>query len=297
MRKSTYILVSVFAVVIVALLMFTYSEEITELKYKGYVDNYIENLEQADVLHMAENYIFTPPMDGTWYSGTNLVYHACGGIDGVDYSNSREAMDQTLEAGNKVIEVDFMFTGDGRLVCVHDWKLLGFSEIPSYSEFMSAPVYGRYTPLDAEAIVEYMMENPDIRIVLDTKEEQLQDVVAYIVGLCNGDTSVIDRLIVQVYAAGQKAEVQEVYEFPDTNFAFSPYKVPYTTNEMLNVCYDENIYVVIWPSKNDNYGSFVSHGLIVYIYTVNRLDQWDNYTADGVTGVYTDFLTEDVIGG
>ncbi|MCK4824891.1 sulfatase-like hydrolase/transferase, partial [bacterium] len=50
------------------------------------------------------------------------VAHAGGGIRGKTYTNSLDALDQNIENGFLYFELDFSFTKDGRLVCIHDWK-------------------------------------------------------------------------------------------------------------------------------------------------------------------------------
>ena len=58
------------------------------------------------------------------------IIHAAGTLSGVDLegnvrtydgSNSLEGLKQCVEAGCKVIEIDFNFTADGELACIHDW--------------------------------------------------------------------------------------------------------------------------------------------------------------------------------
>ena len=55
------------------------------------------------------------------------IYHAGGGIIGPDgqiynYTNSMEAFQQSLDRGVKFVELDFRFSTDGELVCIHKWN-------------------------------------------------------------------------------------------------------------------------------------------------------------------------------
>lgn len=53
----------------------------------------------------------------------DYVAHAGGDLDGRGhYRNSIEALDASYAAGHRTIEVDFLRTTDGDLVCAHDWK-------------------------------------------------------------------------------------------------------------------------------------------------------------------------------
>ena len=51
-----------------------------------------------------------------------LIAHAGGGINGLTYMNSLEAIDLNYSLGLRYFEIDFSWTNDDRLVCIHDWK-------------------------------------------------------------------------------------------------------------------------------------------------------------------------------
>ncbi len=51
-----------------------------------------------------------------------LIAHAGGGINGLKYTNSLEAMEQSIEHGFKMIELDLLISSDRRIVAVHDWN-------------------------------------------------------------------------------------------------------------------------------------------------------------------------------
>ena len=52
-----------------------------------------------------------------------MILHA-GGVtpEGVTGSNSLEALEHSYENGFRLLELDFSWTCDGELVCVHDWN-------------------------------------------------------------------------------------------------------------------------------------------------------------------------------
>lgn len=50
------------------------------------------------------------------------VAHAGGGIYQKTYTNSYEALDYNAKSGFQYFELDFSFTKDNRLVCLHDWE-------------------------------------------------------------------------------------------------------------------------------------------------------------------------------
>ncbi len=50
------------------------------------------------------------------------IAHAGGGINGITYTNSYEALDLNYGLGFRYFEIDFTYTTDQKLICLHDWK-------------------------------------------------------------------------------------------------------------------------------------------------------------------------------
>ncbi len=104
-----------------------------------------------------------------------LIAHAGGEIDGHIYTNSLEAVQQSIKNGYKFLELDLALTADSILVSVHDWT--EFNEItgnphkkdtiPSYEEFSQRVIYGKYTPLTAEQINEIFLNDETLYLVTD----------------------------------------------------------------------------------------------------------------------------------
>lgn len=59
-----------------------------------------------------------------WFADYPLIHHAGGGIEGNTYTNSVEALENTLRKypDKCVVEIDFLRTSDGELVCCHGWE-------------------------------------------------------------------------------------------------------------------------------------------------------------------------------
>ena len=245
---------------------------------------------------------------GEWFQKTNLISHACGGIDGITYTNSREALELALENGHRCIEVDFAFTTDEKLVCVHDWEQFG-TMVPgqdwerqgslqgcAYDYYQNLKICGRYSPLSAEELVAYMEQYPELYVMVDTKYD-LQQVMTALVKLAPTD-EIRNRLIIQVYAPGEKQAVRSIYPFPEENFLLTLYKLGIDAAEdILPICRDDNIPVVTAPLgslSRKTLEELREKNLVIYEHTENRLDQARIVMDSGVRGVYTDFLTPDL---
>ena len=293
-RKVIVPVSAVLCVLLLAAAVFKYAEEIVSFKQRLYERN--ESQETQDTPASAVDHTFVEPRSyrgDEWFVDMPLIYHACGGIDGLDYTNSREALDQTLaSAGPKaLVEVDFSFTSDGRLVCVHKWADLGVDAPLDYNEFRSFKVYGKYTTLSAADILGYMERYPDLYIVVDTKEPLL-DVMRELIELSAG-SDVLDRFIIQLYHAGEKAQIQAMHSFPEDHYLYTVYKTGNNPEYVLGICQEENISVVTLPHSffSDSWQVFIDNGFILYAHTVNRPDIGRALMAAGIFGLYTDFLT------
>ena len=237
-----------------------------------------------------------------WYTASRLIYHACGGLDGFMYTNSREAMEHTLSEGNRLIEVDFLFTADGALACVHRWE--EFSEDgnpPVLEDFLRQKFEGMYTTMSARDIIDYMERYPALYIVVDTKERDLPVVISELAALCDSDPSILNRFIIQVYGRNMKEKLIDIFPFKDENILFSCYKFgPERYYEILNICRDDNISIVTVPYcslESDTVQKFLDRGILLFEHTVNLPEEARAALDRGIYGIYTDFLTTGEIDG
>lgn len=109
------------------------------------------------------------------FAQPKAIAHALGAIGGHTYSNSREAMISSIEKGYKFLEVDIDSTSDGVFIASHDWT--GFNIITdhselldsllSFAEFSERKIYGEYTPISIQEIVDTLKNHPDVSIVTD----------------------------------------------------------------------------------------------------------------------------------
>ena len=60
--------------------------------------------------------------ESQWYDNGKIIVHALGEIDGVTYSNSKEAMENSYYNGKKLLECDLLMTSDNQVVACHDWE-------------------------------------------------------------------------------------------------------------------------------------------------------------------------------
>ena len=92
-----------------------------------------------------------------WYDTDNVVAHALGSIEGIAYTNSKEALVNSYQNGFRLFECDLIMTSDGQIVACHDWDFWNRETagkvfengdvIPTLDVFMSHKIMGKYTPV------------------------------------------------------------------------------------------------------------------------------------------------------
>lgn len=105
---------------------------------------------------------------------SELIAHAGGGVE-VPYTNSREALENSIALGYRYIEFDLLFTADSVLVAAHDWALFneqtGFAHkkdtAPTYADFSSRRIMEKYTPLSAADINTVFESDTTLYLVTD----------------------------------------------------------------------------------------------------------------------------------
>lgn len=303
MKKKHKIVIHGIALMILALFVVEYVEEIRTLKLDIYhgLKTITEQTQSTEY-----NYIddVEPIVDNgeAWYQRCSLIHHAGGGIEGNTYTNSKEAVEQTLKEnpGACAIEMDFLLTSDEVLVCAHRWKdsYWQCEETPTLEEFLSWKIQGKYTPLTAEMLIEIMAENPDMYLITDTKEvpdRSLKYVIGKLLDLCEGDQSLLDRIVVQIYYGEEKREIQESYPLKDSQFVITTYlHWKDFSPELALMCSTERIGVIATPTSRgvdaESMAMMKEKGYRFYVYTVNRIDEAQGEKARGVDGLYSDFL-------
>ncbi|MCL2415588.1 MAG: hypothetical protein FWD01_02140 [Defluviitaleaceae bacterium] len=144
--------------------------------------------------------------------GLALIAHAGGGIDGYPGSNSLEAMQNSGALGFRYIELDMLPTTDGKILLNHDWNTISnripgiFNGNMSHSDFMNHRIFGKFTPVDLDMLIEFLKENPAVRIITDTKDTNY----AALYAIAEFFPEYRHRFIPQIYAFGDISLVRDL---------------------------------------------------------------------------------------
>src|SRR5690606_24652405 len=113
-----------------------------------------------------------------------MIAHAGGGYKGVAYTNSIDALEASYQAGFRYMELDFSWTSDGRLVCLHGCDktfITVFNQktkgpVP-YADFKQlVKEHADYKPCTLASLSAWLKNKPEVKIITDIKYDNLKDI-------------------------------------------------------------------------------------------------------------------------
>lgn len=226
----------------------------------------------------------------------SVIRHACGGIDGMAYTNSKEALEQSILSGCGAVEIDFRFSSDGVLVCAHDWDDIGLKKAPKAKAFKNHKINGIYTTMTAETALK-KLAGTKIFLIVDTKEKDTASVykeIDRILSSIKGGTKYKKKVVPQIYSQDEYDILNEIYSYK--RWILTLYKLKPGSaaeyKELAEFCKEKGIRTVTIPknkvtAKRVSY--FTDKGIRVATHTVNGEEEWSRLEGLGVAVFYTDF--------
>ena len=224
------------------------------------------------------------------------IAHAGGGIDGETYTNSYEAMDHNVLKGYRYFEIDFTFTSDGKLVCLHDWrhsfkKWFGFqtSEKASLETFeFLARNASKYRMCTLNGLASWMLDHPSVVLVTDVKEDNVKALSI----IRNKIADASARVIPQVY---QPENFRAIKRMGFQAMIWTLYRYTGSTEEILQwVDRFEQPFAVTMPKAKAIHGlglELEKKNIPTYVHTVNDDSEAVTLANEyGINEIYTDFL-------
>lgn len=224
-----------------------------------------------------------------------LIAHAGGGYEGKSYSNSINALEENK--GNfDFFELDLRMTSDGHFVCIHDWdgsseRQLGqsFDEPPTLEEFrLINEVIELSQNCDEETLANWLMSNPDKKIVTDGKgdsERILERIVSDF-------PEIVPQVVPQVYFPAELslARTAGYEEIILTLYKWMPGAAD--LSNFLNSS-GEDLFALTFPKGSADTYTDVSHsfGIPACVHAVNDEDEAKQFFDSGINCFYTSFIT------
>lgn len=263
-------------------------------------------------------FVFVKNRDNELHNQENedfeLIAHAMGSIDGVSYTNSKEAFEYSyIERNIRIYECDLVMANDGKIVLRHDWEMKDFQQridedhFPDTQEFLSASIYDKYTALSFEDLLSLLVKYPDITIVADGKAFDIEAVRMLFAELDKeisnfseknklNKEDIIKRFIIEVHNEDMYNYISSKYSFDE--YIFSLYsrwdgEDLYELEKICLFCKRNNIKKIsMW---NYLYNELVvsvadRFDISIILHSVNDYVSANYYKNCGVAGIFTDEL-------
>lgn len=224
------------------------------------------------------------------------IAHAGGGLQNLTYTNSYQALESNLQKGFEYFEIDFVFTSDGHLVCLHDWnrnfeRTFGFStDQPLTLEAFErlAQKNERFTNCTLSGLRAWMHEHPSAIIVTDVKQDNVKALRLIAKQLPDSAR----RVIPQIY---YPENFQVVKEMGFEQIIWTLYRIRIGNAQVLKR--SENWprpFAITMPKKRAQSllpTELSARGIPTYVHTINSAEEMNQFLNElGVQEIYTDFL-------
>lgn len=209
-----------------------------------------------------------------------FISHSGGGIDGYEYTNSREAWDLSYANGNRIIDADLFFTPDSQIVLRHS----------------NEDVRENYTEMTLSDMITYMAGHEDLFVSTDVKGREIEKVYRMLVEEARrqGQEVVLKRIISSLYEEEDYNTVTGIYPFE--HFSMRQYiYAPKNYYELAKFCTEHNIGIVMLSecySHDEGVQQLVAKGIRVFAAVVDDAARFSTLQSLGISGCCTNLLRE-----
>lgn len=226
------------------------------------------------------------------------IAHAGGGIEKKAYTNSYDALNLNIKKGFTYFELDFSFTQDEQLVCLHDWadsfkRSFGFStdRKVTLAEFKTlVQEKSRFQKCTLDGLSLWLEENPSAFIITDVKENNYKALQLIAATIKNSEQRVIPQVydpnnFVKIKKLGYKQIIWTLYRYQGDEQSILDWVK--TFEPPLAVTMPKQRAVTALPLKLQELD------IPTYVHTVNSNGEKENFfIKHHITEIYTDFLAQ-----
>lgn len=188
--------------------------------------------------------------------------------------------------------MDFSWTGDRELACVHDWGSwygpeVGEGTMAQFDEIRSSQ-YG-FTSMTLDHLAQWLREHPDVLIVTDIKEDNVEGAAL----IAQRYPDLMDQFIIQIY---HYDEYHPVVMLGFRKIILTVYQMQWEekTNqaELGEFIRSHRLVGLTFPEvllELPMYGDMsFAEEVPLYVHTVNDGELQKKYLDMGISGIYTD---------
>ncbi len=210
------------------------------------------------------------------------------------YTNSLEALENAYWLGHRVVEIDFNWTTDGKLVALHGWRDKVSADIVdgqplSLEQWLHTSVYKDFTPMWLGSVAGFLESHPHLYIVTDVKENNVEAAQV----IAEEYPELMDRFIIQIY---RDSQYDKVHDLGFDNIIYTLYDVDKElkadVNHWIKFAQAHPLlgytYPDTWLEVEGYTQKMLETGVPLFTHTINKPEQAEKCYADGLTGIYTD---------
>jgi len=223
------------------------------------------------------------------------IAHAGGQIGNTTYTNSIDALNVNYDTGFRIFEMDFSFTSDQQLVCLHDWEE---SFERSFGRRRQAPVTllefeqlvrdrSEYNKCTLASLMQWFSAHPQAILVTDVKERNL-DALAVI---SSSYPQFIDRVIPQIY---QPDEYSVARDLGYKRIIWTLYLYPGSASTVLRNAQTMDLWAITMDTNRADQRlglDLDSIAMPSYVHTINDFADYLYFKSVGIDEIYTDNLS------
>lgn len=220
------------------------------------------------------------------------IAHGAGRVNGEAISNSFDALQANLTDFD-VFEIDFNWTDDGELVCIHDWNeslanRFGDQDAKlSHAGFVQALSESPNRPrnCDIDGLAGWMRANPDKKIVTDIKTDPMKGHA--IIAARHPD--ILDQFVPQAY---QPSEIESLKAMGFSDVIWTLYRFERNEQKIVQQALVQKPAAITMPQDWAIEGVMetvlANTDLPVLVHTINNAHTAGCLKSLGASGVYSD---------
>ena len=209
-------------------------------------------------------------------------------------------MKNSYSRGNRIIEVDFDWTIDGKAVQVHDWATfnkLTNSDVSingyymNYDEFKNRKMIYLLQQMSIDDTAEFLKQYTDAYIVTDVKEDNMKNGnLKMLTEFAQNYPSLINRVIPQIYST---TEYNAIRDLGYKHIIYTLYRTEQSPYNVLEFAKSNDLFAITMDNYYRVYSALpillAQNGQRVYTHTENSKEKARSFINSGrVYGIYSD---------
>lgn len=215
-----------------------------------------ENNRLLSKLEDVQQKLPTYHFDYSWSINNPIICHALGEIDGIMFTESKEAFEKHYNNGSRIFELDFSLTADREPVVLHDWsnfqegnptglanENFSMAQAMPLADFEQVKILGKYTPITLKGVIQLAQQYGDVYFIISVKsmnQQYNEDVRLIFHKLFNlamaADETLWERFILHAYSMEFLHRTMEEFRFKSAIYRLRRYIHPMILAEQLKGC-------------------------------------------------------------